>query len=202
MNVAASVAQATASSIDAATVLNNGIRVATRAGTGQYNRIHNSSVQWLEEGDTLANQPIYNIAVPFFPASSGGTPITITGGRTYTHVLEISLNGDPVDITTARFIAQIRRSAGGEILASFTPNITDGPAGEVVLNLTAYETQVAAAAAYKGVWDVEMHINGLEVTVVPESPVTLRLGVSQAVSFPVESPAGISTGFHAAVVVS
>lgn len=201
MNVAAVTATATASAIGAAVVSNNGIRVAGRAGYGNYNRIAGSTTQWIEGGDTLANQPIYDITVPFFPTSTSSTDISIVGGRTYTHLLEISLNGAPVDITTARFISQIRTTAGGPVIATFTPTITDGPAGEVSLILTAYETQVAAAAARKGYWDVEMHIDGLEVTVVPTSSVTLTMGISQAVSFPVESPAGVSVGFPAEVTV-
>jgi len=194
-------ALASAEAMTAAVVARDGIQIASPGGLGGYTRITASARMWTEVGESVPDQPVYDTVLPFAPRARG-VSLTIIGGRTFEKTVPVTdADGLPVDITTARFISQIR-SRSGLVLASFTPIVLDGPAGSLKLVLTAYETQVAAGMATSGVWDVEMHLNGQELTVVPVGKVTLVMGVSQGITATVhEVVAGVCEAFPATVVV-
>lgn len=192
-------ATSSAVAIGAAVVAREGVQVTSRGSAGGYTRITTSALQWTEVGDILPGQPIYNTMIPFVAKAPGTVPLDLIGGRTYEHFLTVLRGGQPVDISHARFISQIR-SRSGELLANFTPILLDPVVGSLKLTLTAYETESAARLSSSGRWDVEMHLDGKEVTVVPVSPVSLRMGVSQAKTLPASAPIGVGQAFHASVV--
>jgi hypothetical protein len=94
--------------------------------------------------------------------------------------LIIKIEGQVEDITDAAFTAQVRKSRSStEILADFDYEILDGPAGSLRLSLSPDETYWMANAMSVGVWDLEIIRNNGDVfTVIPESPVNVRQGVS------------------------
>jgi hypothetical protein len=184
-------------------LVREGYRVGTRSGMGGFPRITTTTVQWIEVGDPMPGQPIYDTAVPFTPLNtSQQTAITITGGRTYTHDVTVSLAGGPTNITGATFLSQIRTSRNGVGIAQFQWEIIDAPNGKVRLWLSPIQTRAAAQASEIGVWDLEMRIGGREYTVIPESPVTLRLGVSQGDYLYPSLAYAIGEAFNAALEVA
>jgi hypothetical protein len=202
MDADAELASAAGTAVGAAVVAKAGIKVSSRGGLGGYNRISGSTVQWVEVGDTLPGQPIYDVAVPFFPSPTSKTDITIFGGRSFSHVVTVDIEG-VTDITQAVFAAQVRaNNPFGHMLATMDYQITGPLTVEFLLN--PQQTQSATAAGIRhGVWDAEMHLNGVEVTIVPQSKVTLVQGVSQADdAYPCLGGRAAGVAFNAEVLVA
>ena len=169
-------ATASAVAIGAAIVAKDGVKVTGRSGWGGYTRITGSTVQWTEVGDTLPGQPIYDTAVPFFVSPSSLTDITIVGGRTFDVTLAITAVPSVVGGT---ILSQVRADTPyGQVLATMHAETVD--ATHVRFWLSPYETQYATSFGnLKAVWDAEVRLNGTEVTIVPQSNVTLIQGVTQ-----------------------
>lgn len=192
-------ATASAVAIGAAIVAKDGVKVTGRSGWGGYTRITGSTVQWTEVGDTLPGQPIYDTAVPFFASPSSLTDITIVGGRTFDVTMAITAVPSVMGGTIQ---AQVRADTPyGQVLATMHAETVD--ATHVRFWLSPYETQHATAYGFtRAVWDAEVRLNGTEVTIVPQSVVTLIQGVTQLDgAYPDPVPA-IGRAFDALVEVA
>lgn len=190
-------ATASAVAIGAAVVAKDGYKVTGRAGWGGYTRIQNSTIQWTEVGAPLPGQPIYDTPVPFYVSPSSLTDITIIGGRTFDVTMTVtavqSLLGGEV-------VSQVRAdNQYGTALATMHAEVVD--ATHVRFWLSPYETQVATSfGIIRGVWDAEMRLNGAEVTIIPQSRVTLQQGVTQLDgSYPLPTT-GSGNAYDAAVI--
>jgi hypothetical protein len=191
-------ATASAVAIGASIVAKDGVKVTGRSGWGGYTRITGSTVQWTEVGDTLPGQPIYDTAVPFFVSPTSLTDITIVGGRTFDVTMEITA---VPSLTGGTIVAQVRADAPyGMLLATMHAETVD--ATHVRFWLSPYETQYATGHGfYKGVWDAEIRLNGAEVTIVPQSKVTLVQGVTQLDGFYPDPVPALGVAFDARVEV-
>lgn len=169
-------ATASAVAIGAAVVAKDGYKVTGRTGWGGYTRIQSSTIQWTEVGDTLPGQPIYDTPVPFYVSPVSLTDITIVGGRTFDVTMTITA---VPSLIGGEIVAQVRAdNQYGMVLASMHAETVD--ATHVRFWLSPYETQVATSYGNtRGVWDAEIRLNGAEVTIIPQSRVSLQQGVTQ-----------------------
>jgi hypothetical protein len=192
-------ATASAVAIGAAVVAKDGYKVTGRTGWGGYTRIQSSTVQWTEVGDTLPGQPVYDTPVPFYVSPSSLTAITIVGGRTFDVIMTIT---SVPSLVGGEIVAQVRSdNQYGMLLATMHAEIMD--ATHVRFWLSPYETQVATSyGTTRGVWDAEIRQNGTEITIIPQSRVTLQQGVTQLDgSYPIPTY-GTGYAYNAAVVTS
>lgn len=132
----------------------------------------------------MIGQPYFDGIPSFLPTPSfSAMPLSITGGRTFLIDLIVKVDGDIEDITDASFTAQVRKDRSStNVLAEFDYEILDGPAGSLRLSLSPDETYWVANNMTTGVWDLEIIRNNGDIfTVIPESPVNVRQGVSHFV---------------------
>ena len=203
MDAAAGTATATASAIPAAVITANGTKVASRTGWGGYTRISGSTVSWMEVGDTMPGQPIYDSVVPFFsPSSTSLTDITIVGGRTFDMTYTVPASLGIADLTGGTVHAQVRESANGRLLATFWCQVI--AADQVRFLLSPTHTQAACPPGLKhAVWDAEVLLDSVEYTLIPTSAVTLVPGVTHVNgSYPEDSARSDGRAYDAMVVVS
>ena len=178
---AVEIAESFTDAFGAAVVVAEGVKPAFRVWMDGHNRIATSTVLWAEGGDGLPGQPTYDV-IPTFapPVVTLEQPLTITGGRSFIYELVVTLESEVVDVTGAHFVAQIRPSRSAVLALQFTCETINATGGEVRLSLTPVQTQWLATQLTSGVWDMEIHtVDGYEWTVVPESKVTVTMGVSQ-----------------------
>lgn len=175
-------ADVTAEGFGAAVLAQTGIRVAFRSGVDGYNRIATTTSVFSEGSDILLGQPRYD-AIPLFTSPNyygDAMPLGIIGGRTFILDIIVTLNDEVQDITNASFTAQIKANRKATtVLGDFDYEVLDGPTGSLRLTLSPDETHWMASQITQGVWDLEITTNsGDSFTVIPESRVTVRQGVS------------------------
>lgn len=184
----------------AAIVVVEGTKTAFRGGQGGYSRITASTVMWVEEGDTMPGQPLYSTLIPFYTATpTTDYSINVIGGRDFVKDVYVSLSGVAVDITSAFFMAQIRRGRYSRFaLAGMSYDIVDGPAGHVRLRMNPDQTWALSLKAKTAVWDLEMTLANREYTIIHESHVEINPGISRGVVISAEMASGLGAGNNAA----
>lgn len=104
----------------------------------------------------------------------GEQDIVITRGDTVTLVATMTTNGTtPINITGRTYTSMVRANyQAASPSATFNCVVTNGPAGEVTLTLTAAQTEVLMAP-YNYVWDLQENASGVITTVLAGAFVTL-----------------------------
>lgn len=191
------VAISTGHAYGAALVIDEGQQTLTRTLMGGYARINNTTPMFAEEGESMPSAIRYDTMISFLPPAPPvmtTQPILVRGGRDF--ILDLIVYDDlgaVQDITGAIFIAQIKRRRYSKYaVAQMTYEIIDGPTGRLRLRLTPDQTSLLVRCTFRGVWDLEMQLNGIESTVIAESFVRVLPGISQGTM--VQSQAALSTG--------
>lgn len=109
---------------------------------------------------------------------AGSLDLTIEQGATFSRTITIKdASNVAVDISTDTFAGQIRkRPQSGEVEASFSFTITDGPNGEVTATISATDT--AAMDTGDFVYDMEW-TSGSTVTRLLEGTATVSAEVTR-----------------------
>lgn len=195
--MAPEVALSTGHAYGAATVIDEGQQTTARITMGGYARISNTTQMLAEEGEWMPSAIRYDTMIPFLPPLVPvltTESILIRGGRDF--ILDLTVYDDAglvQDITGAIFIAQVKRRRYSKYaVVQMSYEILDGPTGKLRLRLTPDQTSFLVRCTLRGVWDLEMQLNGIESTVIAESQVRVLPGISQGTM--VQSQSALGTG--------
>lgn len=104
--------------------------------------------------------------------------LVFTRGDDWVHRVTFTTDGTtPIDVSARTYLAQLRSSADGELVATFDVDMAAAASGVVVLSLAAAATAALHAKAYA--WDLQETAAGKKTTIIAGT-VTNRADVSRA----------------------